>query len=161
MELLKDAIKIDTGKDSQVYKKGENVVKLYSKLSLNKLTEYQLLTETAKQLLDGRKIESPFGELTVVVNQITKIGEFEDGVYAISPFIEGRNVQELLNNGTISQQTFNQFSNVLDPLSVELIKETQHRGIYIIPYNTKITESGHLVITDICRRISDLKATEK
>lgn len=157
MEILKDAIKIDRGKDSQVYKKGENVIKVYSELSMNKLIEYKLVTERAKQLLDGRKIESPFGELTVVVNPITEINEFEDGVYAISPFVEGRNVQELLNNDTIDQQTFNQFSNVLDPLSVELIQETQHRGIYIIPYNTKITEDGHLVITDICRRVGELK----
>jgi hypothetical protein len=154
-EIVRGAERITEGQDSVIYRAGNIAIKRYLDLDLNQILDYQQITQTAAELLNGNVLDLNIDgkEPKVVINPIDQVIESETDldVYAIAPFIEGKNLHQ--------SKYGNQSQAELDNLSRQIIEESGYRGINIIPLNVKVgeTESGiSFVVTDICARVSDL-----
>jgi len=160
-ELIKKSDRIASGEDSDVFAVNGLVLKRYKNLSLSDLQIYQKIVSEAAIAINDLQINSILGNLFVKVNPITQVVESADNfeVITISPEVIGKNPNDLLRNGELSQKNFNNLSAQLDELSRVVMAEVSYRGIHIIPWNTLIVENDEkkqIVITDICKRLSDL-----
>lgn len=154
-----NSIILDGGFNDTVFKKGNEAITVNRNIDIKELRLYQEVMAASKEVLDGKKIKSIFGELEILVNTITGIGETEEGhVYRTSPYIEGDNIQKMFNDKKINQEELTQFSGELMPLSLELVDKFKYKGINIIPYNTIIL-GNKLIVTDVCPNIQKLKKT--
>ncbi len=150
---------VDFGSDSLVAKLGDEAWKFYGRgnieifdpldLVLDKLfnavTFYHKITNRAAKLLQESEFSLDGRRLIINPAKTISISKKYKTVIGISSFVPGEKLEESDNTRAFLTKT-SEFLN--DKLRVE--------GIYLLGYNTQVTEGG-LVAVDICTNLSLLE----
>lgn len=169
---------IGEGADSDVYKYGDNVVKVYKDrtppISLTGLLLYWDITNQLAERFDKDKkiyevnINGKTYEYSLSINPILLAGKNPhnpDQLISVSKFVDGPHLTgNYPKNIPFSTREFSDpVSNDLEDLSYELDKEFGVYGISIVPPNVKINfqqDKIHLTITDLCSNLWALTKTD-
>lgn len=157
VESLLDGLKpIDTGMDSQVFRKGDWIIKRYLRQPLSKILQYQDVTNTIAGYAGDYSAQiSGLGKVQLEVEPLLSVVQSEQTsfVYGISQYVGGvRPVDD----------TIPQLTDLLEKFTIEMRQTLGLRGIHVIASNTKL-QKGILRlggvscnITDVCTSINDL-----
>ena len=157
IESLLEGLKpIDTGVDSQVFRKGDWIIKRYLRQPLSKILQYQEETNTMAEYAGEYSSQvAGLGKVQLKVEPLLRVVQSEQTsfIYGISQYVGG--VRPV--NDKIPQLT-----DLLEKFTIEMKQTLGLRGIYVIDSNTKlqrgILRMGETLcnITDVCASINDL-----
>jgi hypothetical protein len=150
--------KIASGIDSEVFLSGQNVLKVYElnrkywrlKLYFNVTNHAAGLAENENLILD---LPSSKTKLPLRINPFLNmhICPACGRIYGIAPFIPGPKL------GDTPSLRLMEYRIVLDDVGCYFEDRLGISGIRIMPINTKILDSGLLMVTDLCGNINDLR----
>lgn len=151
--------RIADGYDSDVFLSGQNVLKVYEVYrKYRKLRDYFYVTNRAAKLADSENLTfdlpSSKIQLPVRVNSFLnmRVCPACGQVYGIAPFIPGPKLDDAVDSLRLID-----FRIVLDDAGRYFEDRLGVTGIRIIPCNTKVLDSGSLMVTDLCSGITDLR----
>lgn len=156
---------IDSGFDSNVYRFGNFVVKVYKNGGLgtayfrneNRITLYLNLTKKAAEITKKQDLFARFPyskyERKLFVNPIlaSRICLGCGLIEAVSPFIPGKNLNMIPYEFDLKELII-----VLKKVGQTLEDDLGFKGINIIPANVKLL-NDELVVTDLCANTLDLR----
>ncbi len=147
----------DIGNDSSVMRVGRYAVHRYPKLPLEKILEYQHITdEMARHAPSYSAQIKDYGNTSLEVERLAKVLQSDKTsfVYGISGYVEG--VRPVDDKDPLLTELLNQFT-------VDMRRTLGYRGIHVIASNTKLNRGlfglslSTCRITDVCTSISELR----
>jgi hypothetical protein len=151
--------RIAGGYDSEVFLSGQNVLKVYElNRKYRRLRDYFNVTNHAARLAENENLtlELPSSKikLPLRVNPFLNMHVCPacGQVYGTAPFISGPILDDAVDSLKLIE-----YRIVLDDVSCYFEERLGVSGIRIIPINTKVLDSGLLMVTDLCSNIDVLR----